>query len=141
MIIGLSHVGISTRDMEGSLRFYIQVLGGRHILQVQEPKGTPWIENIQFPNGTCVELFYPQPEQFPLGTQLGRNHLSFVVEDIHALEKHLDEYNVMITSRPKIVRDGNWQLWCTDPNGYPVEFMQYMPGCPQLGCDERMVLY
>jgi catechol 2,3-dioxygenase-like lactoylglutathione lyase family enzyme len=115
-------------------------LGGNRIIQVQEPKGTPWIETVQYEDGTCVELFYPRPDQYPLGTQLGKNHLCFSVENIRELEERLDECGITVTSRPKIVRDGNWQLWCQDPNGYPIEFMQYMPGCPQLGCDKCVVL-
>ncbi len=132
MVQGISHIGLSTKNMEASLAFYITVLGGRKIIRIEEPKGTPWIETIQYPDGTCVELFYPRPEQFPLGTELGRNHLCFRVDDIRAIEQRLDSFQISITSRPKIVRDGNWQLWCQDPNGYPVEIMQYTPGCPQL---------
>lgn len=132
MVNGISHIGLSTRDMDGSLKFYTTILGGTLLMRIEEPKGTPWIETVQFPDGSCVELFYPRPQQYPLGSALGRNHLSFVVDDIRVMEQRLDMFGVPITSRPKIVRDGNWQLWCTDPNGYPVEIMEYVPGCPQL---------
>ena len=131
MIKGLLHAGISTRDMEQSLHFYIDVLGGRVIMEIEEPKGTPWIVCVQYPDGSCLELFYPRAD-FPLGTELGRNHVCLAVDDIHALERRLDQFGVAISSRPEQVRDGNLQLWCTDPNGYPVEFIQLMPGCPQL---------
>lgn len=141
MVTGLSHIGLSTRDMEASIRFYTEILGGEILMEIEEPKGTPWIVTVQYPDGTCIELFYPRPEQFPLGTELGRNHPALCVDDIHALEQRLDDYGVTITSRPKIVRDGNWQLWCLDPNGYRVEFMQYLPGCPQLTHGPRRVLY
>lgn len=141
MVVGISHIGLSTRDMAGSIRFYTEILGGRIIMEVEEPKGTPWIVNVQFEDGSSIELFYPRPEKFPLGTELGRNHPAFRVDDIHALERRLVSYGVPITSPARIVRDGNWQLWCTDPNGYSVEFMEYVPDCPQLKRGEKVILY
>mgnify|MGYP000023131282 CR=1 FL=1 len=132
MVIGLAHGGISTRDMEKSIDFYTRLLGGRVIMEIEEPKGTPWIVAVQFPDGSCVELFYPRPEQFPLGTALGRNHLAFRVEDIQALHRLLLDEGVPVTVAPRVARDGNLQMWCTDPNNYPVEFLQYVPDCPQL---------
>lgn len=132
MVIGLAHGGISTRDMEKSIDFYTRLLGGRVIMEIEEPKGTPWIVAVQFPDGSCVELFHPRPEQFPLGTALGRNHLAFRVEDIQALYRLLLDEGVPVTVVPRVARDGNLQMWCTDPNNYPVEFLQYVPDCPQL---------
>lgn len=140
MINGVIHTGISTRDMEKSIWFYEKVLGGRIIMEIEEPKGTPWIVCIQFPDKTCIELFYPRAD-FPLGDQLGRNHLCLGTGDIYALEKHLDAHLIEITSRPKKVRDANLQLWCVDPNGYPLEFIQLMPGCPQLSEGEKVILW
>lgn len=141
MVTGLAHSGISTRDMAKSLDFYVRILGGRIIMEIEEPRGSPWIVTVQYPDGSCIELFYPRPEQFPLGDQLGRNHLALRVEDIRETEALLDQNQVPITSRPKIVRDGNWQLWCTDPNGYPVEFLEYTPDCPQLNRGPRRILW
>ena len=132
MVRGIAHTGISTRDMGKSIVFYTSILGGRVIMEIEEPKGTPWIVTVQYPDGTCVELFYPRPEQFPLGTELGRNHIAFRVGDIHDLHQKLLDSNVEVTVPPRIARDGNWQMWCIDPNGYPVEFLQYTSGCPQL---------
>lgn len=141
MVTGLAHAGISTRDMEKSVIFYTEIMGGTIILKIEEPKGTPWIQLVQFPDRSCVELFYPRPEQFPLGTQLGRNHLAFRVDDIHALHQKLLDHQVPVTTAPRIARDGNWQMWCTDPNGYPVEIMQYTEGCPQLGYGPCKTMY
>ncbi|NLZ99767.1 MAG: VOC family protein [Clostridiaceae bacterium] len=140
MVDGIIHAGISTRDMDKSIWFYSEVLGGRVIMEIEEPKGTPWIVTVQYPNGTCVELFYPRAD-FPLGTKLGRNHLCLGVSDIHAIEERLDTYGVTVTGRATKVRDGNMQVWCIDPNGYRVEFIQYIPGAPQLTHGEKKVFW
>ena len=39
MVKGIFHAGVSTRDMEESLRFYCDVLGGTRIMEIEEPKG------------------------------------------------------------------------------------------------------
>lgn len=131
MINGICHTGISTKNMEQSLWFYGELLGGRLILEVEEPKGTPWIKTLQYADGTCVELFYPRPE-FPVGKDLGRNHFCFAVSDIEQLEKKLSEHEIDIIQHLKTARDGNKQFWCLDPNGYQIEFVEFSPGCPQL---------
>lgn len=127
---GLAHAAITVRDMEGSLKFYQVVFGAKKIMDIEEPKGTPLIEYLQFPDGTCLELFYPRKET-PLGHQLGRNHLAFYTDDMEACYKRLCEYQVAVPAPPKTARDGNRQLWCTDPNGYQVELIEYVEGCPQ----------
>lgn len=140
MVKGMCHAGISTTDMEKSLWFYGELLGGRLILEVEEPKGTPWIKTLQFSDGTCIELFYPRKE-FPLGKELGRNHVCFSVSQIEELEQRLRSHGVSITQEVKTARDGNKQFWCLDPNGYRVEFIELMPGCPQLSGGPSVLLY
>ena len=131
MIKGLLHAALSTRSMEASLRFYRDMLGGRLIVQVDEPAGRPLAELLQFEDGTCLELFHPR-EDAPFGADCGRNHLCFTVDDMAALEKKLEENGVAIDTRPRVARDGNLQMWCVDPNGYRVEFMQLDPNGPQM---------
>lgn len=140
MVKGLVHAGISTIDMDKSIWFYCDLLGGRIILEVEEPKGTPWIKTVQFPDGTCIELFYPRKE-FPLGTKLGRNHSCFAVDNIELLFDSLTANHIQIIQDIKIARDGNKQMWCLDPNGYRVEFLQLIPGCPQLTPGPKVTLY
>ena len=139
MVKGLGHAGISTRNMDESIRFYCDILGGRIILEVEEPKGTPWIKCVQYPDNTCIELFYPRKD-FPLGTELGRNHSCFIVEDILELFQKLKESEIPITTEPRVARDGNLQMWCLDPNGYPVEFLQLTDTCPQVLHGPKVIL-
>ena len=141
MVVGLAHTGMSTRDMEKSLKFYTEIFEGRIIMKIEEPKGVPWIEMCRFPDGTLLELFYPRPEQFPLSDQLGRNHLAFRVEDIEAFRQKLLENNVEGVTGIKTARDGNLQMWCVDPNGYRIEIMQYHPDAPQLKDGPCVTLY
>jgi catechol 2,3-dioxygenase-like lactoylglutathione lyase family enzyme len=130
MITGILHTAITVKDMDKTLNFYCYILGAKKIFTIDEPQGCPFAVCVQMKDGSCLEFFYPR-EEYPLGKELGKNHFCLIVDDIFELEKLLEQNNITITSRPKIARDKNWQLWCIDPNGYEVEFMQMMPGCPQ----------
>ena len=141
MTIGLAHTGLSTKDMAKSLWFYTELFNGKVIIKIEEPKGTPWIEMIRFDDYSILELFYPRPEQFPLGNQLGRNHICFKTDDIEALHKKLVENNVDGITNIQLARDGNKQMWCIDPNGYKIEIMEYTPTCPQLNNGPCVTLY
>ena len=131
MITGLLHAAVSVRDMDESLAFYRGLLGAKVIFTKDEPEGCPLIVCLQFPDGSCLELFYPRAE-YPLGGELGRNHFCLITDDIEETQRSLDAAGVEITSRARRVSDGNMLIWCLDPNGYRVEIMQLMPGCPQL---------
>ena len=141
MIRGLAHTGLSTRDMEASLDFYTRLFEGKIIMKIEEPKGTPWIEMLRFPDGSLLELFYPRPEQFPLSDKLGRNHLAFRTDDIAAMHGLLLENGIQGVTDIKVARDGNLQMWCTDPNGYRIEIMEYGPDAPQLKDGPCVTLY
>lgn len=141
MTTGLAHTGISTRDMERSLWFYTELFDGKVIMRIEEPKGTPWIEMVRFPDMSILELFYPRPEQFPLGNELGRNHLAFRVDDINAFHDRLQSAGVEGITGIKTARDGNLQMWCTDPNGYRIEILQYKKDAPQLSDGPCLTLY
>ena len=131
MVSGIGHIAISTNDFEKSIWFYEDVLKGRRIVEINEPSGEIFIVGLKYPNGTYIELFAPRKE-YPLGKQLGRNHMCFVVEDMAELATVLKDEGIHTEGAPVVARDGNLQMWCVDPNGYRVEFMQYQAGCPQL---------
>lgn len=129
MIKGIFHSAITVIDMERTLWFYCGILGGERIFTIEKPRGHPHITSVRFADDTFLEFFYPGPaEPTP---EAADHHFALSTDDIFAMEKLLDAHGVEILSRPKIVRDGNWQLWCRDPNGYRLEIMQVMPDCPQ----------
>ena len=129
MINGIFHSAVTVIDMERTLEFYCLILGGERMFTIEAPKGHPHITSVRFADDTFLEFFYPDSAKPATGN--ADHHFALSTDDIFATEKLLDAHGVEILSRPKIVRDGNWQLWCRDPNGYRVEIMQIMPGCPQ----------
>lgn len=140
MIQGIFHSAVSVVDMDKTLHFYCDILGGKKLFQIGQPPGRRHIVSVLYPNGTFLEFFYPDPDK-PVGKELGNIHFALITDDIFETERLLSSHGVTILSRPKIVRDKNWQLWCLDPNGYRVEIMQLVPECPQLTPDFQFTTF
>jgi len=125
MIIGLLHAAIVVKDMDASLSFYQDLLGGKPFFKKNDDDGNPVLIILQYQNGTCIELFYPRSDR-PIEPLPAVNHFCLIAADIRECEKALDDNGIEIISRPVRAADGNMQLWCRDPNGYRVEIMQIM---------------
>ena len=130
MIKGIFHTAIKVVDMDRTLDFYCGILGGERMFTIEQPKGRPHITSVRFADNTFLEFFFPDGS--PVYPFEADHHFALITDDIFELEKELRANKVEIISGPQIVRDGNWQLWCRDPNGYRVEMMQLVPDCPQL---------
>jgi hypothetical protein len=83
---------------------------------MQVPDGTDWVEymlNIS-----------PTPDKHTLGVM---NHIALGVEDIHETEKRLIANGWKPGEKPKIGRDGKWQINLYDPDDTRIEFMEFTP--------------
>ncbi len=131
MIRGIFHSAITVLDMDKTLEFYCEILGGEQMYIIEQPEGTPFITAVRFADHSFLEFFYPNSQSKP-SPERADHHFALICDDIHQTEAMLREKGVEILSTAKVVRDGNLQIWCRDPNGYRVEIMQLIPDCPQL---------
>ncbi|MFT8812179.1 VOC family protein [Oenococcus sp.] len=126
-VIGISHTGMSVKDMPASLHFYVDLLGFTKKFALDND-GKPWINYLEIGNShQFVELFYNYTDKRAhpdLFDYYSMNHLSLQVDDIHALEKQLTEAGVAIEHAPRLGRDHTWQMWVQDPDGNQIEFME-----------------
>lgn len=135
MIKRLGHLAFHVKDMDASVRFYCEALGLTRAFELQNDKGEPWIVYLKIVEGQFIELFYgaeQKPE--PVAKPIGFSHLCLEVFDIQETAELLKSRGVTLDSEPKQGKDGNWQCWAKDPDGNRIEFMQLMPGSPQLSC-------
>lgn len=142
----IDHVGITTSDLERSLRFYVELLGMRLIsrstLSAPEIAALLGLESVEIEDadldsgdGRIIELFqYVQPTgervdhhswDFPT------THIAFTVSDLAAVQSRLTEAGVeIISSRPLVNpgTDGPWAgvqcLYLRDPDGVIIELVQ-----------------
>jgi catechol 2,3-dioxygenase-like lactoylglutathione lyase family enzyme len=140
-----SHVGITVRDLDASIRFYHDLLG----LEIcTEP--SPWFEGPELGHGvgvpaaalrqvclrigdTMLELLeYKSPpsdtERPLLSHSVGASHVAFVVDDIQAAKSELERKGVQFYSDVNVVDDGvlaGWRwVYFADPDGYPLELVE-----------------
>ena len=135
--------GIVCNDIEQMLKFYVDVLGLRLVADASTPPelskrlgSTPHgyrIVRLQTPYGERIKLVQPAkqpPKPNPVPEWLYERHgiayLTFVIDGIKRVAKHLKEHGVKLTSdEPIEVRNGVFALYATDPEGNFIEFVEY----------------
>ena len=140
-----SHVGITVRDLDASVRFYHDLLG----LEIStEP--SPWFEGPELGHGvgvpgaalrqvclrlgdTLLELLEyrtpPSDTERPLLSHcVGASHIAFGVDDIEAAKTALERRGVEFYSGINVVDEGvlaGWRwVYFADPDGYPLELVE-----------------
>ena len=124
----LIHTGWVIKDRGAADAFYRDILGFHLYWQggmkddetswvaMQEPNGNTWLEymlNIS-----------PTADHHTLGVM---NHISLGVVNIKEAEARLIKNGWKPTEKPKVGRDGKWQLNVYDPDDTRVEFMEFKP--------------
>jgi catechol 2,3-dioxygenase-like lactoylglutathione lyase family enzyme len=143
-IRGLNHVGLTTADLDGSVRFYGDGLGLRlrgrgetdspelsTIIGLSDTK-LRWAE-FYLPGGQILEILeYVSPTGTPLIQRTcdpGSAHFAFEVRGIEALCDRLEQQGVTVRSRPVLIEEpGDWEgyrcIYAVDPDGFTVEFVE-----------------
>jgi catechol 2,3-dioxygenase-like lactoylglutathione lyase family enzyme len=124
----LIHAGFVVRDRAAADRFYKDILGFHLYWQGGMKEGeTNWVA-MQVPNGTTwLEYMLhvsPTADHHTLGVM---NHISLGVADIKTAEQQLVKNGWKPTEKPKVGRDGKWQLNLYDPDDTRTEFMEFKP--------------
>ncbi len=120
------HVGVTVADRAAADRFYHDILGFHDVwhggmkddrtdwVDMRVPDGTDWLEYM-------LNVHDPSPRA--LGVM---HHLALGVPDIQAAYRMVVERGLN-PEKPKIGRDGKWQLNLYDPNGTRAELMEPKP--------------
>jgi catechol 2,3-dioxygenase-like lactoylglutathione lyase family enzyme len=124
----LIHTGWVIKDRGAADKFYRDVLGF-HLywhggmkddedswVAMQEPDGNTWLEYMLNISATA--------DHHTLGVM---NHISLGVVSIKEAEARLIKNGWKTTEKPKVGRDGKWQLNVYDPDDTRVEFMEFKP--------------
>ena len=150
-IVEIGHIALRCADVEESVKFYTEVLGGnlKFVLtyedwledtgkkkgeeakaklyeQVKDYIGQKWITYVQL-GSQFVELFNPEgiEEHSLTDGKLNYQHVALMVDDIHAYTEMIRERGAVIDTEPSFGLDNTWQMWTHDPDGNKIEFMQY----------------
>lgn len=139
MIRQLAHLCLFTDRLEELRRFYVDGLGLRLAFPLENP-ATRQVFGLYFAAGhsTFVEVFDRAGAQAMWGGDdprvergTGFRHLCFEVTGLDALRRELIARGVQVTE-PRTGMDGSRQAWTADPDGNPVELMEYTAESLQL---------
>lgn len=121
------HAGFLVQDRAVEDHFYKDILGFEEMwhggmtdtstswISIRVPDGEDWLEYM-------CNVRNPTPK-----TRGVMNHVAFGVPDIHEAEKTLESRQAPMPEKPKIGRDGKWQLNLYDPNLTRSELMEPKP--------------
>jgi catechol 2,3-dioxygenase-like lactoylglutathione lyase family enzyme len=146
----IDHVGITTSDLDRSLRFYVDVLGMR-LLHRDTISGADLaallgldsveldVADLDSGDGRIVELLhYVQPAGKRIGygsSDFPTTHIAFTVSDLDAAAERASSAGVEIMSRRSItIHDpgGAWDgvrcVYLRDPDGVMVELVERPTG-------------
>ena len=121
------HVGVTVKDRAAADRFYHDILGFEETwhggptddkinwVDMRVPEGTDWLEYM-------LNVNNPSPRT--LGVM---HHFGLGVPSVAAANQRLLDRGVTPGEKPKIGRDGKWQLNLYDPDLTRVELMEPKP--------------
>jgi glyoxylase I family protein len=120
---GILHASLLVADIGRALKFYTGVLG---IMAVPRPDlGYPgaWLA-VGGQQIHLLELPSPDPAEGRPAHGGRDRHVALAVSDVDALRGRLDEAKVVYT----LSRSGRRALFCRDPDGNALEFVESPPG-------------
>ena len=139
MIRQLAHLNFVTNDLNKIIDFYVNKLGLNIKFTLNNKEGQPFGYYFDCGNATFIEFFDRDLAIKEWGGQVeelsGSTHRykHFCLEIVG-----LDEYcqtlkgrGVEVT-RPTLGMDHSRQAWIADPDGNPIELMEYSPASLQL---------
>ena len=142
---GIHHLAMATRDMEGTIRFWRDLLGMRLVgglgkkgykLYFFEICPQNYVIFFEWPN---VEPVAEKDHGFPVSGPMVFDHVSFAVEDdrsLCALRDRLEAAGLWVS---EVIDHGIiHSIYAFDPNGIPIEFSAPVEGA-DLGADPSLV--
>jgi catechol 2,3-dioxygenase-like lactoylglutathione lyase family enzyme len=142
MILSVNHVGFSVKNIEDSLLFWTQILGGK-LLREGKISG-PIIDEVTGARGADVRMALleladiqiellqynniEQPEKPSAPYIPGYAHLAFMVEDLDTLLGKVSDYGWKTPGKPQTVSSGPMQgtrvIYLQSPDGQTLELME-----------------
>jgi len=124
-IVGVAHIGLKTDNLAAARKFYTGILGFQEPFMLDKPDGSGLLLTyFKVNDHQYIEVFpsLKDPQEVRL------SHISFETTDAEQLRAYLASRGVKVPDKlgPRLDHDLGFDV--TDPEGYDIEFMQYLPG-------------
>lgn len=126
----IDHIALLVRDLEGSARFYSEVLG---LVEVPNPMGGTHIRWFEIGGNQRLHL---QAGDISATHVEKQTHVALSCSDFNAVLKHLESMRADFSDfkgTPGAVNvrpDGMRAVFLKDPNGYWIEINDFPPPAP-----------
>ena len=124
MIKGIAHVAFLVSNLERSLLFYKQAFGFEEKFRLLNDDGSPWLVYLKINDSQFLELF-PSDTPLELNIKPSYLHLCLEVDNIYEIADHFLTKGLSLDEPIIKGLDNNYQCWIHDPDGNPIEIMQY----------------
>ena len=142
MIQGIHHTGLSTPDLERTVRFYVDLLGFEELTRFDMPPGSPGMdEMLELPGvgfrasllrlgRTMIEVFQfsdPAPTHAPARRRVcdhGLTHLCLQVDDLKAEYERLSAAGMSFHCAPQMGSGARF-VYGRDPDGNAIELIEF----------------
>ena len=138
MIRQLAHLNFVTNDLSRIIDFYVDKLGMQVKFTLNNKEGKPFGYYFAFGDSTFLEFFDQamavevwggHVQELNVGTRY--KHFCLEVTALDEFCKTLKSRGVAV-SDISLGMDNSRQAWITDPDGNPIELMEYGPASLQL---------
>lgn len=122
------HTMIRVRDVDKTLRFYVDGLGMKLLDRYDFERGRFSLLYLAFDGyagGGALELTYNWDTQEDYSHGSGYGHIALGAPDIHEVVKRLESVGAQVTVHPKKMVPGAPHIaMVKDPDGYTIELIQ-----------------
>lgn len=117
----LDHVTIVVKDLAATRRFYVDALGMEEVARPGFSFAGQWFRAGATLIHTILEFEGSSAAGLGGGTNTRGHHFAFLVDDVSAAARHLENLGIGFVSPPKLRPDGAAQMFIRDPDGHLVE--------------------
>src|SRR5712675_251392 len=119
----LLHTRYRVNDLEGTVKFYKEVLGLEETRRHKSQRGSE-LAFLKAPESEeLIELCH-FPASGPVQVQADLTHLAFEVESLEQFGKHLERLGLKYSDGPHLKPDGGGIAFIDAPEGYEIELIQ-----------------
>jgi lactoylglutathione lyase len=119
----LLHTRYRVDDLEGTVKFYRDVLGLEEIKRHKSPRGSELVFLKAPESAEEIEICH-FPGSEPVKCPPDLTHLAFEVDNLAEFEKHLAKLGLKFSDGPTTSSSGTTFAFVDAPEGYEIELIQ-----------------
>ena len=122
-ITGIAHIALRTDNIDGARQFYGHDLGFAEPFHLNRADGSLELTFFKVNDRQYIEVSPSLKDD----SEDRLMHIAFETTDVKKLRDYLASRGVVVPPEAAKYPDGNLSITIDDPEGHPIEFVQYLP--------------